>query len=146
MERISISKKIKILLVIICLVAITGISVYIFLPFLSVHHDKTLEKNLNYKLKEEGTNSLDLGDYIEYDWKKAYIFTPYTTEVDMKKILGLTFHDPVNMSIRDDIELLVVIKEDDTFEYMSVDLRYGYLQQNGEYITPKNDVIEITRP
>lgn len=146
MERISISRKIKILLVIFCLVAITGISVYIVLPFLSVHHDKTLEKSLNYKLKEEGTNSLDLGDYIEYDWKKAYIFTPYTTEVDMKKILGLTFHDPVNMSVRDDIELLVVIKEDNTFEYMSVELQYGYLQQKEKYITPENDVIEITRP
>ncbi|WP_366249317.1 hypothetical protein [Terribacillus aidingensis] len=89
---------------------------------------------------------MDLGDYIEYDWKKAYIFTPYTTEVDMKKILGLTFHDPVNMSVRDDIELLVVIKEDNTFEYMSVELQYGYLQQKEEYITPQNDVIEITRP
>lgn len=146
MEKNPISKKIKLLLVIVCLVAIIGVSVYIVLPFLSVNHDRTLEESLNNKLKEENTNSLNLGDYINYDWKRAYYFTPYTSESYMKEQLGFRFYDPVNLSIRDDIELFVVVKEDNTFEYASVELRYGYLLQKEEYVTPEHDVIEITRP
>lgn len=146
MEQISISKRIKVLSVIACLAAVIGISFYMALPFLTVNHDKTLEESLNNKLKEENTNLLDLGDYINYDWKRAYSFSPYTSESYMKEKLGFRFYDPVNLSIRDDIELFVVVKEDNTFEYANVELRYGYLLQTEEYITPEHDVIEITRP
>lgn len=146
MEQIPISKRIKVLSIIACLAALIGVSVYIVLPFLSVNHDKTLEKDLNNKLKEDNIISLDLGDYINYDWKRAYSFSPYTSESYLREELGFRFYDPVNLSIRDDIELFVVVKEDNTFEYANVETRYGYLLQTGEYITPEHDVIEITRP
>lgn len=146
MEQISILKRIKILIIIGFLAIVVGVSFYIVVPFFSVNHDKSLEESINNKLREENTTSLDLGEYIDYDWKKAYSFTPYTSENYMKEKLGFRFHDPVNMSIRDDIELFVIVKEDNTFEYANIELRYGYLLQKEDYLTPENDLVEITRP
>ncbi|MEC0304406.1 hypothetical protein [Terribacillus saccharophilus] len=105
-----------------------------------------MEDSLNNILKEDSINSIDIGNLISYDWEKAYMFTPYTEEADMKDVLGLKFHDPAGMALRDDIELLVVVKDDSSFEYAEVQLGYGYLMMEEEYLTPKNDVVKITQP
>lgn len=144
MEQIFITNRSKALLVFICLAVVIGVSFYIALPFLSVNHDMILEESLNNKLKEDNTTSLDLGEYIGYEWKRAYSFSPYTSESYMKDKLGFRFYDPVNMSIRDDIELFVVVKEDNTFEYANVELQYGYMVQKEDYLTPENSGVEIT--
>lgn len=144
MEQIFITNRSKALLVFICLAVVIGASLYIALPFLSVNHDMILEESLNNKLKEDNTTSLDLGEYIGYEWKRAYSFSPYTSESYMKDKLGFRFYDPVNMSIRDDIELFVVVKEDNTFEYANVELQYGYMVQKEDYLTPENSVVKIT--
>ncbi|VVM34505.1 MULTISPECIES: hypothetical protein [Terribacillus] len=105
-----------------------------------------MEVSLNKLVKEEDINTINIGDLITYDWQKAYMFHPYTEEADMKDVLGLKFHDPVGMALRDDIELFVVVKDDNTFEYAKIQLGYGYLSMDEEYLTPENDLVEITQP
>ncbi|WP_179867376.1 hypothetical protein [Terribacillus saccharophilus] len=106
-----------------------------------------MEVSLNKLIKEDHSKTIDIGDLITYDWERAYMFHPYTEEADMKDILGLKFHDPVGMALRDDIKLFVVVKDDNTFEYVKVQLGYGYLIMGEEYyLTPENDVVEITQP
>ncbi|PAE07086.1 hypothetical protein CHI12_12970 [Terribacillus saccharophilus] len=145
MRSIFIFKK-KVTIIIFCVLAILGILIYFAVPYFSVKHDKELEVSLNKLVKEEDINTINIGDLITYDWQKAYMFHPYTEEADMKDVLGLKFHDPVGMALRDDIELFVVVKDDNTFEYAKIQLGYGYLSMDEEYLTPENDLVEITQP
>ncbi len=145
MRSIFIIKK-KVIIIIFCVLAIVGILVYFAVPYLSVKHSKELEESLNKLIKEDNSKTIDIGDLITYDWERAYMFHPYTMEADMKDILGLKFHDPVGMALRDDVELLVVVKDDNTFEYAKIQRGNGDLSMGVEYITPKNDVVEITHP
>ncbi|SDC80182.1 hypothetical protein SAMN05421663_104151 [Terribacillus halophilus] len=139
-------KKRKIIVIIGGILLIAGILVYVFQPYFYVKHDNNLEVSLNEKIKEAHSNSISLGDLITYNWKRAYFFHPYSDEADMKKKLGVKFHDPVDMSLRDDIELLVVVKEDGSFEYAKVKLDYGMASAKDNFLTPENDAIEITHP
>lgn len=136
----------KIIVIFLCVLAISGIMIYVVIPYFSVKHDKKLEDSLNNILKKDQNNTIDIGDLITYDWERIYMFHPYKEEADMKDILGFKFHDPVGMALRDDIELLVVVKDDGTFEYAKVSLGYGYLMMQEEYLTPENDVVEILEP
>ncbi|MFP7494754.1 hypothetical protein SFC66_13290 [Terribacillus saccharophilus] len=100
---------------------------------------------MNESFKDAPT-SVHVGDFITYDWEKAYLFTPYTEEEDMQTVLGPSFQDPVNMSLRDDIMLLVVVKENNTFEYAGIKLGNGYPSMEEAYLTPENDVLGISEP
>ncbi|MFS0560225.1 hypothetical protein AB1K91_05750 [Terribacillus sp. 179-K 1B1 HS] len=142
----SIVTKRKVIVTLGVILLFAGILIDVALPYFYVKHDTNLEVSLNEKVKEGHRDSIFLGDLITYDWKRAYFFHPYSEEADMKKTLGIKFHDPVDMSLRDDIELLVVVKEDDSFEYAKIQLDYGMASAKDDFLTPENDAIEITHP
>ncbi|SNZ14234.1 hypothetical protein SAMN05421503_2281 [Terribacillus aidingensis] len=141
MEQIIISKKAKKLLVMLSLAVLILIVILIIVPRISVSHDKTLEASLHEQLQTASSETFDFGDHIDYEWKEVIIFPPYTDEAYMKAKLGMRFHDPVDMSLRDDMELVVVVKDNGTFAYARAFTRYGYLQQQQDNITPENAVI-----
>jgi hypothetical protein len=146
MEQTNISKKTKIILFIIPLAVVIGILVYFVIPYFYVHHDKSLEANLNQQLQAEKSSSFNLSDYIDYEWSNAYTFLPYTEESSMKEILGNKFHDPVGMELRDDIILMVVVKDDKTFEYAKIQIGENGIPLGDNTYTPEADVIEVTNP
>jgi hypothetical protein len=144
MEQIMIAKKTKMLLFIPSIVVLILIVIFIIMPRMYVSHDKTLEASLNEQLQTASSDTFDFGDHIDYEWKEIIIFPPYTDEAYMKQKLGMRFHDPVDMSLRDDIELVVVVKDNGTFTYATN--QYRNLQQQESNITPEDDVIGISEP
>ncbi|QXE02754.1 hypothetical protein [Terribacillus sp. DMT04] len=145
-EQIIISKKTKKLLVTLSLAALILIVIFIVVPRTSVSHDKTLEASLHEQLQTASSDTFDFGDHIDYEWKEIIIFPPYTDEAYMKEKLGMRFHDPADMSLRDDLELVVVVKNDGTFAYAETATQHGYLAPQANSITPENDVIGISKP
>jgi len=60
--------------------------------------------------------------------------------------LGKKFHDPVGISLRDDMELLVIVKEDNSFEYAGIQLGHGMIRPTETCLTPEKDEMEIIHP
>lgn len=53
-----------------------------------------------------------LSDAADFSWDKAYIFRPYTTEEEMEQKLGMSFEHESNLEKRDDLNVIVFVKED----------------------------------
>ncbi|MDF1999066.1 hypothetical protein [Peribacillus frigoritolerans] len=81
-----------------------------------------------------------------FDWEKAFIFTPYSTQEGIEEQLGVNFNDPSDIDWRDDIYLLVYLNDDKVVQYIEVD-RQGADFTIGEkkHLTPSDDLITIER-
>ncbi len=79
-----------------------------------------------------------------FDWDKAYLFTPYSTQESITEQLGVDFKDPSDIDWRDDIYLLVFLDSDQVIQYAELE-RQGADFSIGEkqYLTPTDDIINI---
>lgn len=105
-----------------------------------------LEKVFAKATKDDNQTELQVQEQTNFEWDKAYLFTPYSTEDGMSDELGFSFKDPSNIDMRDDIYLLVFVQNDTV-------IRYAELKRNGAdysigdqaYLTPTESTIYIER-
>ncbi len=111
-----------------------------------VHHHVELEKSINSIVEDENNTEIIMKTLTDFDWDKGFLFTPYSSQEGIDEKLGVYFKDPSNMDWRDDIYLLVFMKDDKVVQYVEMD-RHGADFESGEqeYLTPSNDVILIER-
>ncbi len=112
-----------------------------------VQHNTDLEKSISDIVKDKDSSEIPLDSLADFDWEKAFLFTPYSPQEHIEEQLGVSFNDPSSFDFRDDIYLLVFMNEDEVVHYAEVK-RQGadFTIGEGEYLTPAEDVITIERP
>ncbi len=111
-----------------------------------VHHHKDLEEAIYTVVEDENNREISVGALTDFKWDQAFLFEPYTPDEQMEKELGVEFEDPSNLRSRDDIYLLVFMDDGKVIQYAEVDRQGSDFSIGGvEYLTPEQDVIEISR-
>jgi hypothetical protein len=113
----------------------------------SGNHNKELEKSFSSAIKEKSVEEIDLNSLIDFDWEKAYLINPYTSQEMINEQLGFKYKDPSTMVNRDDIFLVVFIHNNKVVQYAELTSQFGSLvpESNDDYITPSNATIKIIR-
>ncbi len=115
----------------------------------NIKRNTELEKNLHSSIIMVSDNSeshLYLSTFVEFEWDKAFLFEPYTTQADLEKQLGVKFTDPSNIGSRDDIYLLVFVNEGKAVQYAVIErLHTTFSLGDQAYLEPSNDILYIER-
>ena len=112
----------------------------------SIKHNKDLEESIFSIVEDENNSEISVGALTDFEWDQAFLFEPYTPDEQMEKELGVEFEDPSNLRSRDDIYLLVFMDDGKVIQYAEVDRQGSDFSIGGvEYLTPEQDVIEISR-
>lgn len=134
-------RKLIFFILLLLLLLLTGYSI-----INKVHHNVELEKSINYIVEDVNNTEISIKTLTDFDWDKGFLFTPYSTQEGIDEQLGVHFNDPSNIDWRDDIYLLVFMKDDKVVQYVEIE-RQGadFKLREKEYLTPSNDVIIIER-
>lgn len=110
----------------------------------NVQRDKDLEASIHSIVADKDESDIHLNSLTSFDWEKAFLFTPYSTQEMIEEELGTDFKDPSDIDWRDDIYLLVFLHEDKAVRYAEIE-RQGadFLIGDNTYLTPPDDVIQI---
>ncbi len=126
------------------------ITVFILLLFLigcsfnDIQQNKDLEAWIHSIVEEKVESEIALTALTTFNWEKAFLFTPYSTEKLIEEELGMDFKDPSNIDRRDDIYLLVFINEDKPVQYAEIKrLGADFSINENTYLTPSNDLVKI---
>lgn len=109
-----------------------------------MQRDKDLEASIHSIVADKDESDIHLNSLTSFDWEKAFLFTPYSTQEMIEEELGTDFKDPSDIDWRDDIYLLVFLHEDKAVRYAEIE-RQGadFLIGDNTYLTPPDDVIQI---
>lgn len=112
----------------------------------NVQEDKELAQSIYSTIMDESNKEISLLSLTTFKWDKAFLFSPYSTEKEIKNQLGVSFNDPSDLEWRDDIYLLVFMNEEKVIQYVVVE-RQGVNLTIGdkEYLSPSEDLIMIQR-
>ncbi len=109
-------------------------------------HETDLEKTIESKLSDKTATEIDLNEVTDFQWAKAYVFYPYTTDRMINDQLGFSYNDPSNIELRDDITLLILVDRENKVHYAEVERKNrDFLNGEKEGYTPNNAIIKITR-
>ncbi|RCW63897.1 hypothetical protein [Saliterribacillus persicus] len=112
----------------------------------NVQHHPDLSETIYSIVENKNSSEISLKSLTSFDWEKAFLFTPYTTQEEIEERLDVNFNDPSNIDYRDDIYLLVLMNDGIVDQYVEV-ARQGADFKIGEkeYLTPSADLIFIER-
>lgn len=105
-----------------------------------------LEDSINSVVEDESKGEINVNSHTDFNWDKAFLFTPYSTAESIEEQLGTKFKEKSNINMRDDIYLLVFLNEDEVVQYAEIK-RQGsdFSIEETEYLTSSEDVISIER-
>lgn len=130
----------KITVIIFCLLISVGCSQS------NVQQHTKLEKSIYSIVEDNNISEINISSLTNFDWDKAFLFAPYTTQESLKEQLGVDYKDPSNIDIRDDIYLLIFLNGKKVIHYAEVNRQQSNFTTGGkEYLTPSNDSIIIGR-
>ncbi|MCM3655363.1 hypothetical protein [Metabacillus litoralis] len=118
--------------------------------FAGCHHnleinDDLVERRMNSVFLNKDQNEVDLNALTDFSWEKAYIFPPYTTSEYMTEKLGFKWNNATGIDYRDDINLIVFVKDKKVVKYIELPRKYGDFAsgdiENG--ITPENSIVTV---
>ncbi|MCM3005555.1 hypothetical protein [Priestia koreensis] len=112
----------------------------------SIQHNTDLEKSINSVVRDKSESEINLKKLTTFEWDKAYLITPYSTQKGIEKQLGIDFKDPSNIRMRDDIYLLVFLNKEKVVQYVQME-RQGadFLIGERAFLTPSEDAVTIQR-
>ncbi|MBE1554493.1 membrane lipoprotein lipid attachment site-containing protein [Sporosarcina limicola] len=112
----------------------------------SVQQNTELEESIYSIVEDKNISEININSLTNFDWDKAFLFTPYTSQESIKEQLGVNFKDPSNIDIRDDIYLLVFLNDKKVVHYAEINRQQcSFSIAEKEYLTPSNDSINIDR-
>ncbi|MDP5274122.1 hypothetical protein [Chengkuizengella axinellae] len=112
----------------------------------SVLHNKELDESINSVVENKDNSEINIQSFINFDWDKAYLITPYTSQEGINDQLGVAFKDPSNIYKRDDIYLLVFLDGEEVAQYVEINRQQtSFSIGEKEHLTPSDAVINIER-
>ncbi|WP_026674023.1 hypothetical protein [Alkalihalobacterium bogoriense] len=107
---------------------------------------KALETSIYSIVEDQNSEEVEVQSLTDFEWDKAFLFQPYTSNDGIIETLGVDFKDPSNIEMREDIYLLVFLHENNVVHYVEIDRqRCSFSLGENEYITPTDDLIFIER-
>ncbi|WP_221567981.1 hypothetical protein [Alkalihalobacillus sp. TS-13] len=107
-------------------------------------HNKELEGAIEAKLAEAATTEINLKELTDFNWEKAYIFYPYSSDSMIETQVGFSIDNARSISHRDDINLLVLVAKDQKVYYAEISRQHGdLLSEEEDGYTPTNATIKI---
>jgi uncharacterized protein YxeA len=112
----------------------------------NVQHNTDLGKSIYSIVADKNNSEISLKSLTSFDWEKAFLFTPYSTQEVLEEQLGVDFNDPSDIDLRDDIYLLVFMNNEKVVQYVEVE-RQGadFTIEGKKNLTPSDDLIMIER-
>lgn len=114
-----------------------------------IKRNTEIEESLHSSIimvSDNSTSKTYLNTFEDFEWDKAFLVQPYTTQEDIEKQIGVKFTDSSNIGSRDDIYLLVFVDEGKAVQYAEIErLHTTFSLGDKEYLEPSNDVIYIER-
>ncbi|NMD69259.1 hypothetical protein HHO41_03090 [Bacillus sp. DNRA2] len=112
----------------------------------SVQHNTELEESFYSIVENKNNSEVSIKSLANFNWDKAILFEPYTTQEEINELLGVDFKDPSNMDMRDDIYLLVFLSDSKVVQYAEINRQQSdFSIEEKEDLTPSNDLIIIER-
>lgn len=107
--------------------------------------DEFIEKKMDSIGLDKGQNEVDLNALTDFSWEEAYIFQPYTTPEYMTEKLGFKWNNTIGMGYRDDINLIVFVKDKKVVKYIELPRKYGDFASSDieNVMTPENSIVTI---
>lgn len=105
-----------------------------------------LEESIYSIVEDKNNSDIHLTSLTDFDWDKAFLFEPYSTQKSINEQLGIDYEDPSKIGIRDDIYLLIFLNEGKVVHYAEINRQQCsfYIEEN-DYLTPTNDLLYIER-
>lgn len=112
----------------------------------NVQHKTDIEDSIYSFVADKNNSEISIKSLTTFDWDKAILFPPYSTQEGIEEQLCTDFEAPINFNMRDDIYLLVFLNGDKVVQYVKIE-RQGSDFSIGEkgHLTPSDDVISIGR-
>jgi len=105
-----------------------------------------LEDSIYSIIEDKSKGEINVNSLTNFNWDKAFLFTPYSPAEYIEEQLGTTFKDKSNLDMRDDIYLLVFLNEDEVVQHVEIKRQGAYLSiKEKVYLTPSEDVLSIDR-
>lgn len=97
-------------------------------------------------VSDNSTSKTYLNTFDDFEWDKAFLVQPYSTQEDIEKQIGVKFTVSSDIGLRDDIYLLVFVNAGKVVQYAEIErLHTTFSLGDKEYLEPSNDVIYIER-
>lgn len=108
--------------------------------------NKALENSIYSIVEDQNNEEIQVQSLTDFEWDKAFLFEPYTSNDVIIKTLGVDFKDPSNIEMREGIYLLVFLHENNVVHYVEINRQQNsFSLGEKEYITPNEDLIFIDR-
>ena len=104
-----------------------------------------VESRINPFMLNDDQNKVDINALTDFSWEKAYIFTPYTPKEHMTEKLGFNWKNSIGIDYRDDINLIVFVKDKTVVKYIELPRKYGDFdfEDIENEITPENAIVTL---
>lgn len=105
-----------------------------------------IEESIRSIVEDTNKSEINIKSLANFDWDKAYLFTPYSTQEGINEQLKVEFKDTSNIDHRDDIYLLVFLNSDKVVQFVEINRQQSdFSIGKKEYLTPSNALINIQR-
>lgn len=105
-----------------------------------------IEESIRSIVEDTNKSEINIKSLANFDWDKAYLFTPYSTQEGINEQLRVEFKDTSNIDHRDDIYLLVFLNSDKVVQFVEINRQQSdFSIGKKEYLTPSNALINIQR-
>lgn len=111
-----------------------------------VVHNSELEASIFSIVEKEENKVVEVAALTDFDWDKAFLLPPYTTQEWIAEQLGTDLKDPGGISMRDDIYVLVFLRGQEVIHYAEIERQQCDFSLGGQgYLTPTNAMMYIQR-
>lgn len=115
----------------------------------SIKRNKELEETIKSAIimvSDDSDSELSIAAFVDFDWDKALLITPYTSQEEAEKQVGVKLKELSNISLRDDIYLLIFLNNGEAVQYAEINrLETSFSLADRAYLTPADDLIYIER-
>ncbi|WP_153732099.1 hypothetical protein [Sporosarcina obsidiansis] len=126
---------------------ITGAVLLITVLSMFLVNRATEDLILGKKIEEQAANGateIPLSPLTDFDWDKAHVYGPYTTEDIIEESLNIKFKGSTHgIEILEDRFLLVFAKGKHAIKTVPISRRSGNNYESHDILTPTNDVLLV---
>ncbi|MBU9711518.1 hypothetical protein [Evansella tamaricis] len=104
-----------------------------------------VDKRADEFVVSEEENKVDFNALTDFNWDKAYVFTPYTPVDQISETLGEEWNHSTAISYLDTINLIIFMEDGEVVKYVELSRLYGDFSQDvvREGFTPDEAIVTV---
>ncbi|MFC0471650.1 hypothetical protein ACFFHM_14400 [Halalkalibacter kiskunsagensis] len=120
--------------------------------FIGIYNNQAISEEFIDRRMDEiplsgGERDIDFLALTDFEWDQAYIFPPYTTTGEVKGKLGFSWNHRTGIEYRDDINVIVFVKDNRVKKYIELSRKYGDFNEARieKGFTPEDATVSVVR-